>query len=135
MAFIDKLFRFKKKHFGGVKKAEDAKPVEAAKGVKGESEAHGTGAYAHVLIRPHISEKSSNLLAFNQYVFEVNPSATKSEVACAIKDLYGVRPSAVRTIRLSGKQLRFGKTAGTTKAWKKAIITLPKGKSIDVYKK
>ena len=134
MTFLDKLFRFKRKPFGEVKKKEeDIKLV--GKEAKGEPEAQGTGAYAHVLIRPHISEKSSNLGALNQYVFEVNPSATKLEVACAIKDLYGVRPSAVRTIQLSGKQLRFGKTAGATKAWKKAIVTLPAGKTIDVYKK
>lgn len=134
MAFIDKLFRFRKKPFSkGKKKTEDVKVVE--KGSSGEPEAQGTGVYAHVLIRPHISEKSSNLIASNQYVFEVDPGATKLDVACAIKDLYGVRPSAVRTIRSSGKQLRFGKTEGMTKAWKKAIITLPEGKSIDVYKK
>ena len=134
MTFLDKLFRFKRKPFGeGKKKAEDIKL--AGQEAKGEPEAQGTGAYAHVLIRPHISEKSSNLGALNQYVFEIDPRVSKSHVACAVYDLYGVHPSAVRTIRLSGKQLRFGKTAGTTKAWKKAIITLPKGKSIDVYKK
>lgn len=133
MTFLDKLFRFKKKPFGGGKKVEEKKSVEKA--VQAEPESRGTGAYAHVLIRPHISEKSSNLIASNQYVFEVDPGATKLDVSCAIKDLYGVRPSAVRTIRSAGKQLRFGKTEGTTKAWKKAIITLPKGKSIDVYKK
>ena len=133
MAFLDKLFRFKKKPFGGGKKSEDAKPAE--KGARAESETHGTGAYAHVLLRPHISEKSSNLVALNQYVFEVDPSVSKPDIVCAVKDLYGVRPSAVRTSRSCGKHLRFGKTEGTTKAWKRAIVTLPEGKSIDVYKK
>ena len=135
MAFIDKLFRFKKKPFGGDKKEKDTKrSVEVAKDAHAGPESRGTGAYAHVLVRSHISEKSSNLIALNQYVFEVNPAASKADIACAIKDLYGVRPRSVRTIRSSGKQMRYGKTGGTTKSWKKAMITLPEGKSIDVYK-
>lgn len=138
MAFLDKLFKFKKKPFGGTKPAQVsvAKKSQLSKPKKEkEEEAHGSGKLAHVIIRPHISEKSSTLQVLNKYIFEVNPYTTKHEVKRAIKDLYGVLPTIVKMINIRGKQLRFGKTSGQTKRWKKAIVTLPAGKTIDVYKK
>ena len=137
MAFLDKVFRWKKKPFGESGKESKTKTKQTGDSKESAPDAisSGSGQFAHVLVRPHISEKAVQAEAQGQYVFEVTPGATKRDVAIAIKDLYGVMPTRVRMITISGKQLRFGATSGATKQWKKAIIQLPKGKSIEVYKK
>lgn len=134
MAFLDKLFRWKKKPFGDDKQ-QDGSAKKAVKGEVKEVTQRGTGRYAHIIVRPHISEKAAQGEAQGQYVFEVTPGATKHEVALAVADLYGVRPKTVRMIALAGKKLRFGRTEGTTKHWKKAIVQLPAGKRLEIYKK
>ena len=134
MAFLDKLLRWKKKPFkveGREKKIDETKSKSSAL----SATSHGSGPLAHVLIRPHISEKASHTVTMaNQYVFEVARTTNKHTVAAAVKDLYGVEPIAVHIVSVRGKHIRFGRTQGTTKAWKKAIVTLPQGKTIDIYK-
>lgn len=85
-----------------------------------------------VLIRPLISEKSTLLGTTNQYVFVIDRRANKIEVSKAVVALYGVKPRKINVLNYAGKSLRYGKTQGTTKAWKKAIITLQSGQKIDV---
>ncbi|MBI4135605.1 50S ribosomal protein L23 [Candidatus Uhrbacteria bacterium] len=134
MAFLDKLLRFKKKPFKGT--ASEVAAPKATKAAKEKAEvAQGSGKYAYVLVRPHISERAQDLQPLNQYVFEVKVNSTKHEVARAIADLYGIKPVAVQMMKVRGKALQFGRTRGETKAWKKAIVTLPAGKIIDVYKR
>lgn len=140
MSFLDKLLKFKKKPFKDGEKVEKVEEVKKVKKVekaevKKDQEPRGSGQYAHVILRPHISEKTAGLQSSNQYVFDVDTSVAKQDVACAVRNIYGVRPIAVRMIRMSGKKVRFGRVTGSTKAWKKAIVTLPAGKTIDVYKK
>lgn len=86
-----------------------------------------------ILLRPLVSEKAAGVGAHNQYVFVVANAATKVDVRRAIFDAYGIRPTRVNIVRVRGKQIRYGRSQGTTKAWKKAIVTLPKGKKIQVY--
>ena len=86
-----------------------------------------------VLIKPLITEKATKMAAENKYVFEVERTANKIEIAKAIKEVYGVKPVAVNVMSKRGKNVRFGRTIGKRKAWKKAIITLPTGKSINIY--
>lgn len=86
-----------------------------------------------ILVRPLITEKSSYLSSESKYAFEVHPEATKSEIKKAVHAAYNVAPVAVHIVRVKGKDIRFGYQQGRTKNWKKAIITLPKGKTIDVY--
>lgn len=140
MSFLDKLFKFKKKPFGGkeqmTKSAQEKSAVaKSSKPLATSSTSHGSGKLAHVIARPHISEKTAASQAFNQYVFDVDSSIAKQDVACAVHNIYGVRPVSVRMISVSGKKVRFGRVTGNTKAWKKAIVTLPEGKTIDAYKK
>ena len=140
MTFLDKILRWKKKPFGdsnqGAKGIKGVKTMNTADAsVSAEVSEKGTGAFAHILMAPHLSEKAVAIGQDRQYVFQVIPSATKHEVARAIRDIYGIIPEAVRIIRVRGKQLRFGSTTGTSKMWKKAMVKLPVGKSIDVYKK
>ncbi|MDO8505495.1 MAG: 50S ribosomal protein L23 [bacterium] len=140
MAFLDKVLRWKKKPFGQSgkeqeEKSKGSKKLQSAKESPLDTALSGSGQFANVLTRPHISEKAVQVEALGQYVFEVKRDATKSDVAIAVKDLYGVMPTRVRIVSVLGKQLRFGRTSGATKHWKKAIIQLPKGKSIEVYKR
>lgn len=137
MAFLDKLFRFKKKPFKGSGEEQSAKSKGSinSKPSAISPKLTGTGQYAHVLISPHISERAQSLQVFNKYVFQVKVDATKHDVARAIFDLYGVKPVAVKMLKVRGKVVQFGRTFGTTASWKKAIVKLPAGKTIDVYKK
>lgn len=86
-----------------------------------------------ILISPLVSEKATAGDKLNQYTFIINRKANKSEVKKAILAVYGVMPVEVNTIRVRGKEVRFGGSIGKRKDWKKAIITLPKGKSIKLY--
>lgn len=85
------------------------------------------------IVKPLVTEKATVLNTLNQYVFAVAKEANKIEVAKAIESIYGVKPVAVNMLRVSGKNVRFGRTKGKRKDWKKAVVTLPAGKSIKVY--
>jgi large subunit ribosomal protein L23 len=89
-------------------------------------------AYA-VLLKPAFTEKNAMLTSSSTYVFEVHPKTTKQEIAKAVSAVYGVKPIAVRVSTLNPKKITFGRLTGTTKIRKKAFVTLPKGKTIDVY--
>lgn len=86
-----------------------------------------------ILLRPLITEKGSDLNALNKYMFEVAYEANKIEIAKAILEVYGVMPSKVNLMRMEGKIVRRGRVTGQRKNWKKAIVTLPAGKTINVY--
>lgn len=83
-----------------------------------------------VLLRPVITEKAT---LSGTYIFEVHPSTNKSEVKKAIHEVYGVTPAHVRVINVSGKQVRWNSRSGKRSDWKKAIVRLPKGQTINVY--
>lgn len=80
-----------------------------------------------VLIKQaRLSEKAVALNGSNQYVFTVHPEATKLQIRRHLEALYGITVARVNTIKMEGKIRRYGKTAGRTKAYKKAIVTLTK---------
>ncbi|MEA3449868.1 MAG: 50S ribosomal protein L23 [Patescibacteria group bacterium] len=86
-----------------------------------------------MLVRPLITEKAANLGSEDKYVFAVNKNANKIEIAKAINEVYGIKPIAVNIVRVGGKKVRHGRVQGRRKDWKKAIVTLPKGKTINIY--
>ncbi len=86
-----------------------------------------------LIVRPLVTEKTAILASQNTYVFVVSSKANKVSVASSIKTMYGIRPASVNIQNVRGKRVRFGKIQGRRKGWKKAIVTLPKGKTIDVY--
>lgn len=130
MPFIDKLFRWKKKPFGPAQISATQK-FQSGK-VRKDEEIRGSGKLAHVIIRPHVSEKAAKLQELNRYVFEVNPGANKHDIALAIRDLYGIKPLSITVVNKKSRQVRFGRSAGATKAWKKAMVTLPQGSNIKI---
>lgn len=85
-----------------------------------------------IIRQPRITEKTvfqQNL--HNQYTFEVHPKTNKNEIKKAIETLFGVSVTAIKTMNYAGKSRRVGKSTGTTAAWKKAIITLAEGETIE----
>lgn len=86
-----------------------------------------------ILVKPLVTEKASRLGVENKYVFAVALDANKIEIAKAINEVYGIKPVAVNIINLTGKNVRYGRMKGKRKDWKKAIVELPKGKTIKVY--
>lgn len=106
------------------------KKEEKAKKIKIKKE--DTGNAYRVLVKPRITEKGSSLGVYNQYVFEVADQTNKIEVRKAIKKVYGVDPIKVNIINMSGKKVRYGRTEGRTKNWKKAIVTLAPGQKIEM---
>jgi large subunit ribosomal protein L23 len=87
-----------------------------------------------VIVRPVVTEKSNDLVASkNQYVFEVHKDANKIEIRSAVEMVFGVRVSAVRTQFVRGNTRRVGRFYGKRPSWKKAIVTLHDGDSIDLY--
>ena len=85
-----------------------------------------------ILREPHVTEKSTNLTSFNQYVFKVIGNPSKPEVKKAIEETHGVHVKKVAKISLPGKKRRRGKHIGWKSGYKKAIVTLRKGESIEV---
>ncbi len=85
-----------------------------------------------ILLRPVISEKSTNAAEANrQVVFEVLENATKAEVREAVEKLFDVSVTAVQVLNVRGKVKRFGKTPGKRNNWKKAYVRLAAGDDID----
>jgi large subunit ribosomal protein L23 len=78
-----------------------------------------------IVFRPLVTEKGYHKAErYNAYTFEVNRLATKDDIRAAIEDLFEVKVVRVNTQNRKGKPRRTRARMGTTKAWKKAIITL-----------
>lgn len=86
-----------------------------------------------IIVRPLVTEKAAIIAHAGQYSFLVAPHANRVAIRSAIKAMYGVLPESVNIQRVRGKFVRFGRATGQRSDWKKAIVTLPKGKTIDVY--
>ena len=87
-----------------------------------------------VLKQPVISEKSFSMAEAGKYVFMVNPDATKTEVRLAVEKAFKVHITSVKTILVKGKRKKFGKTMGKRSDYKKAIVTVKSGETIEDFK-
>ena len=85
-----------------------------------------------IIKEPHIAEKATSLNTLGKYVFIVAPSATKSEVKKAVKELYRVDATAVNIVNLPGKTRRYRGVKSKRSGVKKAIVTLKEGQKIDI---
>ena len=78
-----------------------------------------------IIIRPVITERSMGGIATGKYTFEVAKDANKIEIAEAVEILFpGTKVASVNTMHVRGKQKRMGKNVGTTRSWKKAVVTI-----------
>ncbi len=86
------------------------------------------------IVRPLITEKSSAAYQDRgEYTFEVHPDATKPQIRTAIETLFGVKVTGVWTLNVRGKEKRMGKSVGHRPNWKKAIVTLRDGDTIEIF--
>ena len=86
-----------------------------------------------VIIRPVVSEKSYALIAEGKYTFRVDDRAHKTQIAAAVKEVFGVEVAQVRTSKVRSKPKRRGLTKGRTRGWKKAIVQLAPGERIELF--
>lgn len=77
-----------------------------------------------IIKRPIITERTSELMAFKKYAFEVDMRANKTEIKQAIEQIFKVKVTNVNTIRMPAKPKRYGRHSGYTSEWKKAIVSL-----------
>jgi large subunit ribosomal protein L23 len=88
---------------------------------------------SQVLIRPVVSEKSYVLAAVDKYTFRVHPDAHKTQIRQAVEELFQVRVQAVNVIKVQPKPKRRGLIRGQKPGWKKAIVQLREGDSIEIF--
>lgn len=91
-----------------------------------------------IIIKPVVTEQMTAISeSLNQYAFIVDKGANKIQIKQAIEEMYDVAVVSVNTMRYSGKnKIRYTKTGmqnGRTKSYKKAVITLAQGDTIDFY--
>jgi large subunit ribosomal protein L23 len=89
--------------------------------------------FTQVIIRPIISERSYDLVNENRYTFEVAKTANKIEIRQAVEDIFDVRVLSVNTMSVKGKPKRVRYAKGYTRSWKKAIVTLAEGDTIEAF--
>lgn len=88
--------------------------------------------YSDIIIAPVITEKSMLERSHNVYTFKVVKTATKDEIKAAVENAFNVKVKKVNTLNTKSKKRRVGKYSGRTKTFKKAIVTLKDGSSIEI---
>jgi len=88
-----------------------------------------------VLRRPVVTEKSTALSAQSKYVFEVAVGANKPQIKVAVEQAFGVKVKEVNTTMMRGRvrRGRNGRPSGEAPRWKKAIVTLAEGGTIEFF--
>ena len=89
--------------------------------------------YNDIITRPVITEKSTEMMEHNKYVFRVPLSVNKVLIKKAMKEIYNVVPEKINVMCVRGKLKRLRYKSGKTSAWKKAIITLKEGDKIEIF--
>ena len=87
----------------------------------------------NVIIRPVVSERSFDLMGQNKYTFEVARTAPKEEIAAAVEKLFGVHVVKVNTLWVKTKPKRLRYAMGKTRTWKKAMVTISQGETIELF--
>jgi large subunit ribosomal protein L23 len=88
--------------------------------------------YYDIILSPLVTEKSTRGSEHNQVTFKVSTDATKPEIKKAVESLFEVKVKRVNTISMDGKVKRFKGHLGRRVNWKKAIISLADGETIDI---
>ena len=88
--------------------------------------------YLEIIKAPVITEKSQIAKSEGKYTFKVDPKANKLEIKEAIEKIFKVKVTAIRTINVRPKKRRVGRYTGLTTRYKKAIVSLAEGQTIDL---
>ena len=86
-----------------------------------------------VLLAPVVSEKSYSLIGDNKYSFRIHPDAHKTQVRQAVEELFEVKVERVNIVKVQPKPKRRGMSKGIRPGWKKAIVQLAEGESIEIF--
>ena len=86
-----------------------------------------------VLIAPVVSEKSYGQIAQNRYTFKVHQDAHKTQVRQVVEELFDVKVVRVAIIKVQAKPKRRGAFKGIRPGWKKAVVQLKQGDSIEIF--
>jgi large subunit ribosomal protein L23 len=86
-----------------------------------------------VLRRPLITEKSTTLQIENKYAFEVDKAANKPQIKQAVEKAFKVQVLSVNVVTIPGKTRRLGRRLLPARPWKKAIVTLKPGDTIQFF--
>ena len=86
-----------------------------------------------LLIRPVITEKTSVMMQDNKYTFKVPLTANKTEIRQAVEKIFNVKVEKVNTVRVLGKTKRMGRYVGIRSDYKKAIVKLAEGNTIQIF--
>ena len=86
-----------------------------------------------ILLAPVVSEKSYSQIADRKYTFKVHKDAHKTQVRQAVEQLFDVRVATVNIVKVQPKPKRRGVTKGIRPGWKKAIVQLREGNTIEIF--
>ena len=86
-----------------------------------------------VLLAPVVSEKSYGLIENGKYAFRVHPDAHKTQIRQAVEELFDVHVENVNVLQVRPKPKRRGLHRGTKPGWKKVIVRVRAGETIDVF--
>lgn len=86
-----------------------------------------------VIKRPLITEKAVSGKELGKYVFAVAEKASKTDVRRAVETLFNVKVDSVQTLRMHGRTKRVGSRVAQMSDWKKAVVTLKQGQSIELF--
>ena len=88
---------------------------------------------AQVLISPVVSEKSYGQIVENRYTFKVHKDAHKTQIRQAVEELFEVKVERVNIVKVAPKPKRRGLHRGTRAGWKKAVVQLRPGDTIEIF--
>jgi len=111
--------------------ADKAAKKPAAKSAAGKNSAMGNARLYDVIQRPLVTEKTTAAAEQNKVVFKISPSATKGDVKKAVESIFKVTVLKVNTVNVEGKVKRFRGKPGQRSDYRKAIVTLAAGSTID----
>ncbi|MDO4289773.1 MAG: 50S ribosomal protein L23 [Eggerthellaceae bacterium] len=86
-----------------------------------------------VIIRPIITEHSYDMMEKNTYTFEVAKNSNKIEIRQAVEAIFDVKVTKVNTLNVKPKPKRVRGPIGKTRTWKKAMVTLKEGDTIEIF--
>jgi large subunit ribosomal protein L23 len=86
-----------------------------------------------VLLAPVVSEKSYSLIEDGKFSFRIHPDAHKTQVRQAVEELFGVTVLGVNIVKVQPKPKRRGLSKGIRPGWKKAIVQLQEGDTIEIF--
>ena len=86
-----------------------------------------------ILIAPVVSEKSYSLIEDNKYSFRVHSKAHKTQIRQAVEQLFEVHVERVNIVKVQAKPKRRGLFKGTRPGWKKAVVQVREGETIEIF--